>query len=93
MVALYCRKNHTISQDICPECSDLSQYCRDRLGNCPWGEHKPACALCTIHCYAAGYRERIQQVMRFSGPRIIFTRPLLAINHILHRFHNPPEKA
>ena len=91
MIVLYCRNNHANEHGICPDCSDLSQYCRDRLERCPWGEDKPVCAKCPIHCYAPAYRERVRQVMRFSGPRMFYTHPLLAIRHLLHQCQPAPE--
>ncbi len=91
MIALYCRKNHAIAQGICPDCRDLNQYCLDRLDRCPWGEGKPVCAKCPIHCYAPAYRERVRQVMRFSGPRMIYTHPLLAIRHLLRQHQSVPD--
>ncbi len=31
-------------------------------------------------------REKISQVMKFSGPRIMFYHPIVAIKHILETF-------
>ena len=91
MIALFCRKKHDIKQGICPDCNDLNQYCLDRLDRCPWGDSKPACVKCSIHCYTPAYRERIRQVMRFSGPRMIYTHPLLAIRHLTHQSQSAPQ--
>jgi hypothetical protein len=88
MVGIYCRKVHKNSPEDCPECRDLLAYANDRLANCPWGENKPACSKCTIHCYSPEYRRRIKDVMRFAGPRMIFTHPVHAIRHLLHQFHH-----
>jgi len=91
MIALYCRKNHGVKQGLCPDCSDLFQYCLARLDRCSWGGGKPACAKCPTHCYAPAYRGRVRQVMRFSGPRMIFIHPLLAIRHLLHECQPVPD--
>ena len=37
------------------------------------------------HCYKPEMRERIRQVMRYSGPRMITKHPVAAIRHLLGR--------
>lgn len=71
MIRLYCRKNH-IEYDkttggMCPVCQELSDYARLRSQKCPFMEEKTFCANCKVHCYKPEMRERIRQVMRFSG--------------------------
>jgi hypothetical protein len=50
---------------------------------CPFGADKPTCANCTIHCYRAEMREQVREVMRYSGPRMMWRHPLLALAHLL----------
>jgi hypothetical protein len=54
-----------------------------RLNRCPFGQDKPTCATCPIHCYKPKLRERIREVMRFAGPRMLWRHPILAIRHVL----------
>jgi hypothetical protein len=54
-----------------------------RLDRCPFGEDKPTCATCPIHCYKPQVRDRIREVMRFAGPRMLWHHPILAIRHVL----------
>lgn len=83
MIALYCHKKHKSKKgNLCPECKELKEYCEYRLSLCPWGDKKPFCSNCSIHCYNKEHRERIREVMRFSGPRMLFHHPILAIRHI-----------
>ena len=83
MIALYCHKKHkTKKGELCPECEELKEYCAYRLSLCPWGDKKPFCSNCTIHCYNQEHRQRIRDVMRFSGPRMLFHHPVLAIKHV-----------
>ncbi|MCK5248396.1 MAG: nitrous oxide-stimulated promoter family protein [Spirochaetaceae bacterium] len=84
MISLYCRKRHG-SNNLCPECSELTEYAADRLANCPFGEDKPVCRDCLVHCYEPKFRERIREVMRYTGPRIIFRHPIIAFRHLLNR--------
>ncbi|MFR0987431.1 MAG: nitrous oxide-stimulated promoter family protein [Frisingicoccus sp.] len=46
-------------------------------------EKKTFCVNCRVHCYKPDMRERIRVVMRFSGPRMIFYHPGLAVWHLV----------
>lgn len=82
MIALYCRKNHG-GKSLCPECATLDAYARARSDHCPFMETKTFCSNCKVHCYRADMRQQIREVMRFSGPRMIFYHPLMAIRHLI----------
>ncbi|MDY6868709.1 MAG: nitrous oxide-stimulated promoter family protein [Chloroflexota bacterium] len=81
MIRLYCRRNHH-AQGLCDECDNLLAYAQIRLDRCPHGNQKPTCDKCTIHCYKPAMQEKIRVVMRFSGPRMLFHRPYMAISHL-----------
>lgn len=83
MIKIYCSKKHNSNSELCKECSELRDYCFKRLECCPFGENKGTCGRCEIHCYKAEYREKIKEVMRFSGPRIIIYEPRLALKHLI----------
>jgi hypothetical protein len=51
---------------LCQDCTKLLNHGTAKLLLCPY-DPKPMCKKCETHCYAPGYRERIQEVMRFSG--------------------------
>ena len=72
MIALYCRKKHHTKGGLCPECADLEAYARMRSDKCPFMETKTFCSNCKVHCYKPVMREKIREVMRFSGPRMLF---------------------
>lgn len=82
MIALYCRKNHG-GHALCPECAALDAYARQRSDRCPMMETKTFCSNCRIHCYRPDMRARIREVMRFSGPRMIFHHPIMALRHVI----------
>jgi Nitrous oxide-stimulated promoter len=90
MIAIFCRDQHAPAEGLCPECSALSAYAEQRLDNCPFGDDKPTCAKCPIHCYKPAAREEIRTVMRYAGPRMLFRRPVLAIFHLLEGRKEPP---
>ncbi|MBN1911054.1 MAG: nitrous oxide-stimulated promoter family protein [Pirellulales bacterium] len=83
MIRIYCRAQHGSRGGLCPDCQALQDYALARLGRCPFGAKKPTCAQCTVHCYKPQMQRQIRDVMRFSGPRMIFRRPILAIRHLL----------
>ena len=82
MILMYCRGNHhTIG--LCEDCQKLADYAWLRIDKCPFMENKTFCSNCKVHCYQPEMRERIRKVMRYSGPRMIFTHPVMAIHHVI----------
>ena len=82
MIGLYCRHHHG-GKELCESCQSLSDYCNQRLDHCKFGEDKPTCKKCPVHCYRPDMRERIREVMRYSGPRMLFYYPVCAIKHLI----------
>jgi len=68
---------------LCRECEDLLTYALKRLTYCRFGENKTTCAACPVHCYAPEPREAIRKVMRFAGPRMLWTHPVLTVRHLI----------
>lgn len=81
MIALYCKKKHGVKHGICRECEELDTYARQQSDRCPFMETKTFCSNCKVHCYKPAMREKIREVMRYSGPRMIFSHPVTAIRH------------
>ncbi len=81
MIRIYCREHH--AGGLCAECQDLMRYVRLRLDRCRFGEGKPTCAKCPVHCYQRDCREQIKEVMRFAGPRMVWEHPWLSMWHLL----------
>jgi YbgA-like uncharacterized protein len=82
MMGMYCRRHHG-GTPLCAECSDLAEYAERRLERCVFGDAKPTCANCLVHCYRDDMRERIREMMRWAGPRMLFRHPILGIMHKL----------
>lgn len=85
MIQLYCKKKHHPGQGLCQDCEDLKNYALKRLSFCQFGENKTACSNCSVHCYKPEYRQKIKEVMRFSGPRMLMYHPLYAVKHIFNK--------
>ena len=83
MIRLYCKKNHGMQSGICPDCQELHDYAMLRSDKCPFMETKTFCSNCKVHCYKVDMRDKIRTVMRFSGPRMIFYHPVMAVRHVM----------
>lgn len=84
MMKIYCKAHHQVKLDVCNECSELLNYAEKRLDRCPYGQSKPTCNQCPIHCYKPEQKENMRLVMRYSGPRMLLPHPILAIRHLVH---------
>ena len=104
MIRMYCRRHcrqqgrtaitdrtdtRQNTRQICPECAALLDYAHRRLDSCRFGNGKPSCRKCPVHCYRADMRERIRTVMRWAGPRMIFRHPIAATRHLLRELRSP----
>lgn len=84
MVRLYCRDRHKAGRrGLCAACVELEEYAARRLERCVFGDAKPACSHCVVHCYSTEMREQIRAVMRWAGPRMLLRHPVLAIAHMI----------
>jgi len=86
MTAIYCTRVHRAgsvseSGSLCAPCTAFLDYARHRLEKCPYGEAKPACSECPIHCYGNTERAQAKAIMRFSGPGMLLRHPVLAVMH------------
>lgn len=84
MISIYCSHHHKNrhGKGLCPECAEVQKYVDDRLSHCPHGESKPTCRMCTIHCYRRDMREKIIEIMKYAGPRMMFLHPIAAFKHL-----------
>lgn len=84
MIELWCRHQHG-GKKLCEECRELSDYSLAKLENCMFGENKTKCHKCSVHCYKPEMRERIREVMRYSGPRMLFHHPVEAMIFLINK--------
>lgn len=83
MIRMYCSYHHYSESGVCDDCRELTEYAEKRIEKCPYGYNKPTCANCPTHCYKPDKRNKIRMIMRFSGPRMLFRYPYLAIMHLI----------
>ena len=55
---------------VCDECQDFLLYAFDRRLCCPL-EERPVCKHCHVHCYEPRRRDKVREIMRFSGQYLI----------------------
>jgi len=60
----------SMSRPLCADCREFLAYACARRINCPL-DPKPTCKHCHLHCYRPGHRERVREIMRFSGKYLI----------------------
>ena len=80
MIGVYCRGKH--KGELCPECQKLLDYALLRTEKCPFMETKTFCSACKVHCYSKEMQEKIKEVMKYAGPRMLFYHPLQALDHM-----------
>ena len=86
MVEIHCADRHGSPRGTtCAECDEFLAYVERRLEKCPYGEDKPTCANCPIHCYKPAQREMAREVMRYAGPRMPLRHPWLSLLHVLDK--------
>ena len=80
MIEIYCHRR--LKQNTIPEeYQQLIAYAHNRLSHCRFGENKPVCKKCPIHCYAPKERQQIRELMRWVGPRMMIYAPKAALIH------------
>ena len=86
MVEVHCADRHGSQRGAtCADCGEFLAYVQRRLEKCPYGEDKPTCAKCPIHCYKPAQREMAREVMGYAGPRMPLRHPWLSLLHVLDK--------
>ncbi len=70
--------------ELCSDCAKLLTHAFVKRANCPL-KPKPACKHCEEHCYHRTYRAQIQQVMRYSGRRLVLSGRLDYLYHLISK--------
>lgn len=82
MIVRFCKKKHGQKGAPCASCRELIAYTAAQSDLCPYMETKTFCSNCKTPCYRPDMRERIREVMRYSGPRMIFYDPVMAVKYL-----------
>lgn len=87
MIKIFCKSNHK-NNNLCKECIELHNYASRQINRCRFMETKTFCSACPSHCYKKDMRKKIREVMIFSGKRMIFYRPILALKPLFITLKN-----
>jgi len=55
---------------ICVACAELLEHGMKKRALCPL-DPKPTCKSCHVHCYTPEYRQKIREIMAYSGRKMI----------------------
>lgn len=91
MVRLYCRRKEG-NRQLCDGCREVLRYAGERLLKCRYGDGKPTCKQCPTHCYRPDMRQRIREIMRYAGPRMIIYHPVAAVRHLFREAMKPRKR-
>ena len=58
---------------LCDECARLLRHAIVMRVKCPL-DPKPKCRHCSQHCYLPLYRDQMERVMKYAGPRSLFKK-------------------
>ena len=84
MFYIYCKgQNH--GDLLCDDCEKLLNYSLERLDLCKYANDKPFCSKCRVNCYKPEMRSEIRKVMRYSGLRLIWHHPVMALKHLFNK--------
>lgn len=84
MIGIYCRGVHRDEGgENSARRAAAAGVRRSSHGKMPrFMETKTFCSACKVHCYSKEMQEKIREVMKYAGPRMLFVHPLLAIRHV-----------
>ncbi|WP_394132413.1 nitrous oxide-stimulated promoter family protein [Shewanella maritima] len=94
MVEIYCKAHHPNKpkRGVCQECETFLEYAHTRLDRCPYGQDKPTCNKCPVHCYKPEMKQHARDIMIYAGPRMLLPHPIMAIKHLLAERKPAPGK-
>jgi hypothetical protein len=71
------------SRMVCQECASFLEYAITKRLNCPLEAEKPSCKHCRIHCYTPQQREKVREIMSYSGRKLMLQGRL---DYVWHYF-------
>ncbi|NLC65713.1 MAG: nitrous oxide-stimulated promoter family protein [Clostridium sp.] len=83
MIEINCKHKHLYNGSLCQECEKIKNYANMKIDKCPHMESKTFCSQCKTHCYDKLHRDKIREIMKYSGPRIIIFHPVATVKHII----------
>ena len=92
MTQIYCQAHHKEGNSApCKDCQSFLEFAKKKLALCPYGDDKPACSKCPVHCYGKNKREQAKVIMRYAGPRMLWRHPVMALKHLIQKRRAVPK--
>lgn len=89
LFGIYCRKNHAPEKGVlCSSCQSELKYAVHKTKICTEKDMGKTCSECRVHCFEPEHREKIREIMRFSGPRLMWSHPLLSMRYVFIKLHS-----
>lgn len=86
MIMIYCNEMHNSEKnELCTDCSILFDYAKHRIDKCFYGDKKPVCSKCKVHCYKPEKRSEIKEIMQYSGPKMLWKSPVLSLRYVYRK--------
>lgn len=83
IIGIYCHnKHHTPKGQLYEDMHQCDAPHIPKPARKPHMESKTFCSVCKTHCYAPNYREKIREIMRYGGPRMLLVSPIQVIRHM-----------
>ena len=84
MSDIYCKghKHPLDDNGKCADCDLVLRYSLSRTKRCPYIEETLFCSNCPTPCYRPDMKEKVREMMKYSGPRLFFKRPITVIRHV-----------
>lgn len=85
MIQIYCSAHHNYKNSLCPECLTVFEYAESRIDKCKFKSQNLVCSECKVHCFRPDKREKIKEIMKYSGPKMIWKHPVLAVRYLINK--------
>ncbi len=93
IISIYCHDKHKAeAPGLCSECQPLLEYAERRIDQCVYGDDKPVCAECSVHCYKTEMRVKIKEVMGYAGPKMLARSPVLTVRYLFRKIFKSKNK-
>ncbi len=81
---LYCQKVHGRAH-LCPQCTALLNYEKERLRECKFKQVEKSCTECNLQCYSASKRLEINHIIGWASSRLSWKQPYFLMRFYLQR--------
>ncbi|MBN2536073.1 MAG: nitrous oxide-stimulated promoter family protein [Spirochaetales bacterium] len=85
MINIYCSAHHNQKNGLCSVCQGIFEYAESKIDCCKFKSRDLVCSECKVHCFRPEIREKIREIMKYSGPKMIWRHPVLALRYLKNK--------